>query len=107
MGLRDVEEELGRGGEDVGGLELRDRLVGLSGVGQCRTLGKRGLQRQQEIKASQLQEVEARIRRLEPLEVEINGRFATGSPWPSEPVDISTPGTPLWLTWPEKIEPFW
>jgi uncharacterized protein YPO0396 len=35
-------------------------------------VGKRGLQRQQEIKAGQLQEVEARIRRLEPLEVEIN-----------------------------------
>jgi len=35
-------------------------------------VGKRGLQRQQEIKQALLQEVQAHIRRLEPLELEIN-----------------------------------
>ena len=36
-------------------------------------VGKRGLQRQLEIKTLQLQDIEARLRRLEPLEIEING----------------------------------
>ena len=36
-------------------------------------VGKRGLQRQQEIKQTQLDEMQARLRRLEPIEVEING----------------------------------
>ena len=35
-------------------------------------VGKRGLQRQQEIKMNQLKEVEAGVRRLEPVETEIN-----------------------------------
>lgn len=39
-------------------------------------VGKRGLQRQQEIKQAQLQEIVAGIRRLEPLETEINALIA-------------------------------
>ncbi len=35
-------------------------------------VGKKGLKRQQEIKAAQLKDVEAHLRRLEPLEIEIN-----------------------------------
>ena len=32
---------------------------------------------------------------------------ATGRPWPSEPVENSTPGTPLCETCPESLLPFW
>jgi uncharacterized protein YPO0396 len=39
-------------------------------------VGKRGLQRQLELKTAQLGEVEARLRRLEPLEIEINAILA-------------------------------
>ena len=39
-------------------------------------VGKRGLQRQQEIKQTQLDELQARLRRLEPIEMEINGIIA-------------------------------
>jgi hypothetical protein len=39
-------------------------------------VGKRGLQRQLEIKMGMLGEIEARLRRLEPLEIEINGLIA-------------------------------
>ena len=56
------------------GLTIRDAIVQrhrhYDGVP---FVGKRGLQRQLEIKTVQLQDIEARLRRLEPLEIEING----------------------------------
>jgi uncharacterized protein YPO0396 len=73
--LEDLEKHAG--GVLPDGLMLRD------GIAQRRRhydgvpfVGKRGLQRQLEIKSALLGEVEARLRRLEPIEIEINAILA-------------------------------